>query len=34
MPVDIIGVWEGDKGGGMRIRKYGCDIDVNTGRYE
>lgn len=34
VPVDIIGVWEGDKGGGMRIRKYGCDIDVNTGRYE
>jgi hypothetical protein len=34
MPVDIIGVWEGDKGRGMRIREYGCDIDASIGRYE
>ena len=34
IPVDIIGVWEGDKGGGMRIREYCCDIDASVGRYE
>jgi len=32
--VDIIGVWEGDRGGGMRVRRFTCEIEPKVGRYE
>ena len=33
IPIDIVGVWEGDKGGGMMFREYGCDIESDIRRY-
>lgn len=32
--VDIIGVWEGDMGGGMMVREFGCEIEPAVGSYE
>jgi hypothetical protein len=31
---DIIGVWESDLGGGMLVRKFGCEIEPSVGRYD
>lgn len=33
MDADIIGVWEGDSGGAMIVREFGCEIEPNVGRY-
>jgi hypothetical protein len=32
--VDIIGVWQNGKGGGMKVRAYTCEIEPMIGRYE
>lgn len=32
--VDIIGVWQGDMGGGMRVREFGCEIEPAVGSYD
>jgi hypothetical protein len=31
--VNIIGVWQGDMGGGMRVREFGCQIKPAVGSY-
>jgi len=31
---DIVDVWWGDMGGGMRVREFGCEIEPKVGSYE
>jgi hypothetical protein len=31
--VEVIGVWQGDKGGGMRVREFSCEIEPSVGSY-
>jgi hypothetical protein len=32
--IDIIGVWVGDLGGGMKVREFECKIEPSIGRYD